>query len=205
MTTHYKVSLHPRYDTTMELNDLELVLGPANFSEIMPSDSGARKNFYFAMKNIASQYGVTFKLQKETTRDVVWSLHQGKAHLGTYMVVLGDRSHADRRPVWRGCKSRKQERGRFATDRALARDIFAALDDALSTRSCNSWTFHRLVAAWMRRNADLVEPRPSGNGKQKEMKSSYYYMSVSHKDSLDIITDLYGRFNMNITLEEVTI
>lgn len=200
-----KVTISPRFDTFMTLNDLEQDLSAANLTHLLPTDRGARKNFYRTMRQAAESYGVTFEVLKESRRDIMWEINDdGKRKIGTYMVTYNI-PFKGAIPKFAGSKSRSVNKGRTADERRRFIDICRVLDDCLYNPATNSYTFHLRVSEYMKSIADVIVPRETGAYQlDKTVKSWYYYLDDRYLPEIKALMEIYNKFNMQINWTEAT-
>jgi hypothetical protein len=197
-----KVSLSPKFDQYYGKDDLERDLGSVNLSHLMPTDKGARRAFFRVVNDLEQELGISFKIIKETKRDIMWSVGSGRKGLGTYMVIYGEYGQK-KLPTFSGSKSRSVNKARTMEDAKLFDEILEKLDEALTNPGINSYTFHLHSVDWLRQISSVIEPRPTGNGRQKTVGSHYYYLEDGFLIDLQNLSGIYEKFNMTVKIERV--
>lgn len=198
MTNYYKVTLSPKFDTYLGRNDLEQALSAANLSNLMPNENGRRRAFNRTMLSIEEAHGVKFNVIKETSRDIMWSVHLGNRNLGTYMLLYG-LTRAKKLPVFAGTKSRVIDKTRFNTHKQLFFQICSELDSCLYNPGVNGYSVHLRTVEHIKSLADSIEPRQHGMGLETEAKSAYYYLAPKHKQFIEDLASIYSKFQMTVT------
>lgn len=198
-----KIILSPSFETYIPLNDLEQQLALVNLSHLMPTRNGNRAAVMREMDNLSEEYGVKFKMVKESRRDIMWSVKLGRKNLGTYMLVYHI-IKGNPRPHFEGSKPRIVEKAASMEDKALFADIVSRLNEALRNPGIFFYNFHRAVREWMKVTAAVVERRETGNGVVKEkMNSHIFYFENSYLTQMKALEEIYSKYGGKLNLEVI--
>lgn len=200
MTKYIHVSLSPKFDGRMREDDLERELTSSNLFHLMPSvEDGARKAFFREIKEIQEEYGVAFKIEKDTNHEILFSIHKGRANWGSYMVIYHTAKYA--KPVWYGSKSRVLDRTAGSPHFI---DITKRLNETLANHYLNSYTFHQRTRAWLQKISELRLPRSTTLG-GKTNNTEDYLVNLIYLNNIKSLARIYSLFGMTLTHQEVEV
>lgn len=194
--------MHPVFDGYMRKDDLERELRLAHLSHLMLDEDGARKAFFREIKNIMDEYGVMFKVEKDTRHEILWSIWMGRSNYGSYMVVYNTAKY--RNPVWAGSKSRNVDKTKDKIAAQTFADIVLRLNETLSNHAMNSYSFHQKTRKWLGNVAEMKLPRSTTiHGKTNNTED--YLINVNYLNQIQSLSRIYSLFNMSLTYKEVTV